>query len=65
MQHVVNQAHTPWLAAKLISGHLVDAGNHRHGIAGHNLGRGWTPKAADVQVFQKPIPIEQGCYYNH
>ena len=51
MQHVVNKTHTRWVAANLISGHLVHAGNHRHGTAGHNLGRGWSPKAADVQVF--------------
>ena len=61
MQHVVNKAHGCWVAANLISGHLVHAGNQRHGTAGHNLGRGWTPKAADVQVFGKPIPIGGGC----
>ena len=60
MQHVVNKAHTRWAAANLISGRLLQAGNHRHGAAGHNLGRGWTPKTADVQVFSKPIPIEGG-----
>ena len=60
MQHVVNKAHTCWAAADLISGHLVHAGNHRHGIAGHNEARGWTPKAADVQVLGKQIPIEGG-----
>ena len=29
MQHVVNKAHTRWVAANLISRHLVHAGNHR------------------------------------
>ena len=29
MQHVVNMAHTRWLAANLVSGHLVHAGDHR------------------------------------
>ena len=48
MQHVVNKADTRWVAANLISGHLVHAGNHWHGTAGHNLGGGWTPQAADV-----------------
>ena len=47
MQHVVNKA-------------LTHAGNNKHGSAGHNPGRGGTPKAADVQVFGKPIPIEEG-----
>ena len=60
MQHVINKAHTRWVAADLISGHLVHAGNHRHGTAEHSQGRGRTPKAADVQVFGKPIPIEGG-----
>ena len=47
MQHVVNKA-------------LTQAGNHKHGSAEHNPGRGRTPKAADVQVFGKPIPFEGG-----
>ena len=34
MQHMVNKAYTRWVAANLISGHLVHAGNHRHGTAG-------------------------------
>ena len=38
MQHMVNKAYTPLVAANLISGHLVHAGNHRHGIAGHRQG---------------------------
>ena len=37
MQHVVNKAHTRWVAANLISGYLVHAGNQGHGTAGHNL----------------------------
>ena len=65
MQHLVKEAHTRWGAANLISGYLVHATNHRHGTAGHNLGSGWTPKAADVQLFGKPIPIGGGCQYNH
>ena len=60
MQHVVNKAQTRWVAADLISDHLAYAANHRHGTAGHSQGRGWTPRAADVQVFRKPIPIEGG-----
>ena len=28
-----------WVAANLISGHLVHAGNHRHGSAGHRQGQ--------------------------
>ena len=48
MQHVVNKAHTPWVAADLISGHLVRAGNNRHGTAGHSQGRSRAPQAADV-----------------
>ena len=48
MQHMYNKALTRWLAANLISGHLVQAGNHRHGTAGHNQGRSRAPKAADV-----------------
>ena len=47
MQHVVNKA-------------LTHAGNHKHGSAGHNQGRGRAPKAADMQVFGGPIPIEGG-----
>ena len=34
MQHMVNMAYTRWVAANLISGHLVHAGHHRHGTAG-------------------------------
>ena len=39
MQHMVNKAHTRWVAAILISGHLAHAGNHRHGSAGHRQGQ--------------------------
>ena len=39
MQHMVNKAHTLWVAANLISGYLVHAGNHKHGTAGHSHGR--------------------------
>ena len=48
MQHIVKKAHTRWLAANLLSGHLAPAGNHRHGTAGHSQGRSSTPQAADV-----------------
>ena len=48
MQHVVNKGNTRWVAANLISGHRVHAGNHRHGTAGHNEGRSRAPQAADV-----------------
>ena len=61
MQHVVNKAHTRWVAANLIRGQQVHAGSHMHGTAGHNMGTGWTQKAADVQVIEKPIPIGGGC----
>ena len=39
MQHMANKAYTRWVAAKLISGHLVHAGNHRHRSAGHSKGQ--------------------------
>ena len=57
MQHMVNQAHTRWVAANLISGHLAHAGNHRHGTAGHS--RGWcsAPKAV---VLAKQMAFGQG-----
>ena len=60
MQHTVNKAHSRWVAANLISGHLAHASNHRHGIAGHSQGRSSTPQAADVQVFGVPNTIEGG-----
>ena len=60
MQHMVNKAHTRWVAANLISGHRADAGNHRHGTAGHSQGRSRAPQAADVYVSRAPNPIEGG-----
>ena len=42
VQHVVNKA------ANLISGHLVHAGNHRHGTAGHSQSSSRALPAADV-----------------
>ena len=48
MDHMVNRAHTGWLAANLIGGHLADAGNHKHGSAGHSRGGSCTLQAADV-----------------
>ena len=48
MEYMVNKA-------------LSQAGNYMHGSAGHNQGGGRAPKAADVQVFGKPTPIEGGC----
>ena len=58
MQQVVNTAFTRWRSANLISSHLACAGNHRHGSAGHHQGRGRAPKAAGLQVFGQPNPIE-------
>ena len=49
MQHMVNKAHTRWVAAHLISGHLAHAGNHRHGTAGHSQGRCSAPKQQSAQ----------------
>ena len=40
MQQLVCKADTRWVAANLIIGHLVHAGNHRHGTAGDILRRG-------------------------
>ena len=48
MHHMVNKAHTRWVAANLLSGHLADAGNHRQGTAGHSQGRSSASQAADV-----------------
>ena len=39
MQHMVNKAYTRWVAANLMSGHLVHAGNNRHGTARHRQGQ--------------------------
>ena len=60
MQHMVNKAHTHWVAANLISGHLARAVNHSHGTAGHSQGRYSAPQAADVQVFGPRNLIEGG-----
>ena len=38
MQHMVNKAYTRWVAANLISGHMVHTGNHTQGTAGHRQG---------------------------
>ena len=65
MQHVVSKSLTRWVAANLISSYFVHAGNHKHGSAGHDPSRGRTPKAADLQVFGKPIPTEGGRQYTH
>ena len=59
-QHVVNKAPTRWVAANLMSGHLAQPGNHRHGSAGLHQGRSRARKAADVQVFGVPNRIEGG-----
>ena len=56
MQHMVNKAHTRWVAANLICGHLAHAGNHRHGTAGHSQGRCSAPKAV---VWGKPMAFGQ------
>ena len=48
MQLMVNKAHTCWVAANLISGHLLHARNHKHGTAGHGQGRNSALLAADV-----------------
>ena len=48
MQHMVNKAHSRWVAANLISGHLPHAGNHKHGTAGHSQRSSSAPQAADV-----------------
>ena len=48
MQHMVNKAHTGWVAANLIGGHLAHAGDHRHGTAWHSQGRSRAAQAADV-----------------
>ena len=58
MQHMVNKAHTRWVAANLISGHLAHAGNHKHGTAGHSQGSRSAPKAV---VWAKPMAFGQGA----
>ena len=57
MQHMVNKAHTRWVAATLISGHLAHAGNHRHGTAGHSQGR---CSAQEAVVWAKQMAFGQG-----
>ena len=52
MQHLINKA-------------LTHAANHWHGSAGHNQDRDSAPKAADVQLFGGPNPIEGGRLYTH
>ena len=57
MQHMVNKAHTRWAAANLTSGHLAQAGNHRHGTAGHSKGRCSAPKEV---VWAKQMAFRHG-----
>ena len=57
MQHMVNKAHTRWVAANLISGHRAHAGNHRRETAGDSQGRCSAPKAV---VRAKPLAFGQG-----
>ena len=57
MAHMVNKAHTRWLAANLTSGHLAHAGNHRHGAAGHS--HGWC-SAQRAAVLAKGMASGQG-----
>ena len=57
MQHMVNKAHTRWVAANLISGHLAHAGNHRHGTAGYS--QGWCSAQKGV-ISAKKMAFDQG-----
>ena len=57
MQHMVNKAHTRWVAANLISGHLAHAGNHRHGTAGHS--QCWC-SAQKAVIWEKQMAFGQG-----
>ena len=57
MQHMVNKAYTRWMAANLISGHLVHAENHRHETAGHGQGQ---CSAQQTVVCEKPMAFGQG-----
>ena len=57
MQHMVNKAHSCWVAANLISGHLAHAGNHRHGTAGHS--QGWC-NAHKAVIWAKPMAFGLG-----
>ena len=58
MQHMVNKAHTRWVAAILISGQLAHAGNHRHGSAGHRQGQCSAPQAVVCEKNQWPSARE-------
>ena len=57
MQHMVNKAHTRWVAATLISGHLAHAGNHRQWTAGHS--QGWC-SAQKAVILAKQMAFGQG-----
>ena len=57
MQHMVNKAYTRWVAANLISGHLVHAGNHKRGTAGHRQAQ---CSAQEAMVCEKPMAFGQG-----
>ena len=58
MQHMVNKAHTRWVAAILISGHLAHAGNHRHGSAGVQTGS--VQCSVSSSLCKKPMAFGQG-----
>ena len=57
MRHMVNKAHTCWVAVNLISGHLAQAGTHRHGTAGHSQGGCSAQKAV---IWAKQMAFGQG-----
>ena len=57
MQHMVNKAYTRWVAANLISGRPLHAGNHRHGSAGHRQGQCSSEEAV---VCEKQMAFGQG-----
>ena len=57
MQHTVNKAHTRWVFANLISGHLAHASNHRHGTAGHT--QGWC-SAQKAVIWAKQMAFGHG-----
>ena len=57
MQQMVNKAHTRWVAANLISGHLASADDHRHGSAGH--GEAWC-SAQKAVVWARQMAFGQG-----
>ena len=60
MQLVVNKAHTRWVAANLISGHLVHAGKHRHGTAGQNQGGAGLQKQRMCRCLERPTRLSLG-----